>query len=222
VWAPSVQPLRLRSRQGCSLGAGEVLFEDGKPCRGLFEPGRPVERVVGHRSAAARPPSCGSAWTRVRQGASTTALGVNQAYLVKLDESGVAADIEKDKKNLLYLHRSQFLNTMPNARYALSDDADLPAAATVLRSETPQPITPAANTRRYRSVRVRTISALAGYGHGRSEPPATDPGGPHQHESMPSHGADMHAQHMRAMRGMAGTGPTVPGQDAVAARFCPR
>lgn len=80
----------------------------------------------------------------------------------------------------------------------------------MLRSETPQPITPAANTRRYRSVRVRTISALAGYGHGRSEPPATDPGGPHQHESMPSHGADMHAQHMRAMRGMAGTGPTVP------------
>jgi hypothetical protein len=34
------------------------------------------------------------------------ALGVDQAYLVKRDESGVAADIEKEKKNLLCLHRS--------------------------------------------------------------------------------------------------------------------
>jgi hypothetical protein len=40
------------------------------------------------------------------------AFGVDQAYLVKLDESGVAADIEKDKKDLLCLHRSQFLNAM--------------------------------------------------------------------------------------------------------------
>jgi hypothetical protein len=31
---------------------------------------------------------------------------VDEAYLVKLDESRVAADIEKEKKNLLCVHRS--------------------------------------------------------------------------------------------------------------------
>jgi hypothetical protein len=36
------------------------------------------------------------------------------------------------------------------------------------------------------------------------------------HGSMPGHGADMHAQHMQAMHGMAG-GPTLPGQDAFGA-----
>ena len=35
-------------------------------------------------------------------------------------------------------------------------------------------------------------------------PPPAGPGQPHSHDSMPSHGADMHAEHMRAMRGMAG------------------
>jgi hypothetical protein len=35
----------------------------------------------------------------------------------------------------------------------------------------------------------------------------------HSHGSMPGHGADMHAQHMRAMGG----GPAMPGQDAFGA-----
>jgi hypothetical protein len=48
-------------------------------------------------------------------------------------------------------------------------------------------------------------------------PPAAGPGRPQQDQSMPSHGADMHAEHMRVMRGMAGTGPTMPGQDAFGA-----
>jgi hypothetical protein len=34
---------------------------------------------------------------------------------------------------------------------------------------------------------------------------------------MPSHGAEMHAEHMQAMRGIAGAGPTMPGQDAFGA-----
>jgi hypothetical protein len=47
-------------------------------------------------------------------------------------------------------------------------------------------------------------------------PPASAPGQPHQHGSMPSHDPDMHAQHMRAMQGRAGA-PTMPGQDAFGA-----
>jgi hypothetical protein len=48
-------------------------------------------------------------------------------------------------------------------------------------------------------------------------PPATGPVQPRDHGSMPSHGADMHAQHMRAMHGMAVSGPTLPGHDAFGA-----
>jgi len=49
------------------------------------------------------------------------------------------------------------------------------------------------------------------------DPPASGPGQPHTHGSMPSHGSDMHAQHMQAMRAMAGGEPTMPGQDAFGA-----
>jgi hypothetical protein len=48
-------------------------------------------------------------------------------------------------------------------------------------------------------------------------PPAAGPARPHEHPSMPSHGAGMHAEHMRAMHGMGGAGPTMPGQDAFGA-----
>ena len=34
------------------------------------------------------------------------------------------------------------------------------------------------------------------------------------HDSMPTHGGDIHAQHMRAMQGMTPGVPTMPGQDA--------
>lgn len=37
------------------------------------------------------------------------------------------------------------------------------------------------------------------------------------HGAMPGHGGDMHAEHMRMVRGMAGAGPTMPGQDAFGA-----
>jgi hypothetical protein len=47
--------------------------------------------------------------------------------------------------------------------------------------------------------------------------PAAEPGQSHSPDSMPGPGAEMHAQHMRAMQGMAGGGPTMPGQDAFAA-----
>jgi hypothetical protein len=47
-------------------------------------------------------------------------------------------------------------------------------------------------------------------------PPVSGSGQSHTHDSMPGHGADMHAQHMQAMHGMAG-GPTMPGQDAFGA-----
>ncbi len=47
-------------------------------------------------------------------------------------------------------------------------------------------------------------------------PPADGPGRPHPPGAMPSHGPDMHAQHMQAMRGMAAA-PTMPGQDAFGA-----
>jgi hypothetical protein len=49
------------------------------------------------------------------------------------------------------------------------------------------------------------------------DPSAPAPGRPHQHDSMPSHGADMHAEHMRMMGGTAGARPTMPGQDAFGA-----
>jgi len=48
-------------------------------------------------------------------------------------------------------------------------------------------------------------------------PPAAAPAQPHQHDSRPTHGADMHAEHMRMMRGSAGAAPTMPGQDAFGA-----
>ena len=52
-------------------------------------------------------------------------------------------------------------------------------------------------------------------------PPASVPGQPpHDHGSMPSHGANAHAQHtqaMQGMHGMAGGAPTMPGQDAFGA-----
>lgn len=47
-------------------------------------------------------------------------------------------------------------------------------------------------------------------------PPHPAAGGSHPHDSMPGHGAHMHARHMQAMDGMAG-GPTMPGQDAFGA-----
>jgi hypothetical protein len=48
-------------------------------------------------------------------------------------------------------------------------------------------------------------------------PPAPGSGQNHSHDSMPGHGGDMHAQHMRAMHGMAAGAPTMPGQDAFGA-----
>jgi hypothetical protein len=46
-------------------------------------------------------------------------------------------------------------------------------------------------------------------------PAAPAPGQMHDHG--PSHGGDMHAQHMQAMREMSAGGPTLPGQDAFGA-----
>jgi len=43
--------------------------------------------------------------------------------------------------------------------------------------------------------------------------PAAEAGQAHHHGPMSSHGSDMHAQHMQAMRGA----PTMPGQDAFGA-----
>jgi hypothetical protein len=37
------------------------------------------------------------------------------------------------------------------------------------------------------------------------------------HDSMPGHGSDMHAQHMRTMQGMTAGVPMMPGQDAFGA-----
>lgn len=48
-------------------------------------------------------------------------------------------------------------------------------------------------------------------------PSASEPSHPQSHGSMPGHGADMHAQHMRMMHGMTGNAPTMPGQDAFGA-----
>ncbi|HET9488637.1 MAG TPA: hypothetical protein VFR64_02605 [Methylomirabilota bacterium] len=48
-------------------------------------------------------------------------------------------------------------------------------------------------------------------------PPASRLGQPRDHGSMPSHGADMHAQHMRLMHRMDDSGPTMAGQDAFGA-----
>jgi hypothetical protein len=47
-------------------------------------------------------------------------------------------------------------------------------------------------------------------------PPSSGPSHPHNRGSMPGHRADMHAQHMQTMHGMAGR-PTMPGQDAFGA-----
>jgi hypothetical protein len=47
--------------------------------------------------------------------------------------------------------------------------------------------------------------------------PTAGPSPQHDHGSMPPHGPGMHAQHMQAMHGMAGSGPTMPGQDAFGA-----
>jgi hypothetical protein len=47
--------------------------------------------------------------------------------------------------------------------------------------------------------------------------PAGGPGQLQSPESMPGHGAEMHAQHMRAMQEMGGSVPAMPGQDAFAA-----
>jgi hypothetical protein len=48
-------------------------------------------------------------------------------------------------------------------------------------------------------------------------PPVSGSDQSHRHDSMPRHGGDMHAQHMRAMHGMAAGVPTMPGQDAFGA-----
>ena len=48
-------------------------------------------------------------------------------------------------------------------------------------------------------------------------PPASGSGQSQRHDSMPGHGADTHARPMRAMQGMAGGTPTMPGQDAFGA-----
>jgi hypothetical protein len=40
---------------------------------------------------------------------------------------------------------------------------------------------------------------------------------PFNHSSMPSHGSDMHAQHMQARHGISARAPTLPGQDAFGA-----
>ena len=42
-------------------------------------------------------------------------------------------------------------------------------------------------------------------------------GQPDNHGAMPGHGGGMHPEHMRMMQGMAGVGPTMPGQDAFGA-----
>jgi hypothetical protein len=47
-------------------------------------------------------------------------------------------------------------------------------------------------------------------------PPAAS-GHTHDHGATASHGPDMHARHMQMMHGMAGGGPTLPGQDAFGA-----
>jgi hypothetical protein len=49
------------------------------------------------------------------------------------------------------------------------------------------------------------------------DPPASGQSPAHQHESPSAPAADKHAEHMRAMHGMAGRGPTLPGQDAFGA-----
>jgi hypothetical protein len=48
-------------------------------------------------------------------------------------------------------------------------------------------------------------------------PPTPESGQSESHDSMPGHGSDMHAQHMRAMQGMTAGVPMMPGQDAFGA-----
>jgi Crp-like helix-turn-helix domain len=59
------------------------------------------------------------------------------------------------------------------------------------------------------AVLAHTVLAQSAPGFGANQPS--------NHGSMPSHGSDMHAQHMRAMHGMATGAPTLPGQDAFGA-----
>lgn len=48
-------------------------------------------------------------------------------------------------------------------------------------------------------------------------PPNSGSGQPNSHGAMPAQGSDAHAEHMRAMKGMAAGVPTMPGQDAFGA-----
>jgi hypothetical protein len=48
-------------------------------------------------------------------------------------------------------------------------------------------------------------------------PSMPESGQSYSHDSMPGHGGDMHAQHMRAMQGVNAGVPTMPGQDAFGA-----
>ena len=64
---------------------------------------------------------------------------------------------------------------------------------------------------------VALVGAVLAHTVFAQHPRAPGPGRPHQHESVPSHGGDTHAEHMRMMREMAGAGPTMPGQDAFGA-----
>ena len=59
------------------------------------------------------------------------------------------------------------------------------------------------------AVLAHTVLAQSAPGAGSNQPS--------NHDSMPSHGSDMHAQHMQAMHGMAVGAPTLPGQDAFGA-----
>ena len=71
----------------------------------------------------------------------------------------------------------------------------------------------------WRAVSVITLGvALAVAAHtvfAQNQPAASPP--THDHGAMPSHDAAMHARHMQMMQGMAGGGPTMPGQDAFGA-----
>jgi hypothetical protein len=49
------------------------------------------------------------------------------------------------------------------------------------------------------------------------QPPTPGSDQSHSHGSMPGHGSDVHAQHMRAMQGMTAGVPMMPGQDAFGA-----
>ena len=59
------------------------------------------------------------------------------------------------------------------------------------------------------AVLAHTVLAQSAPGSGSNQPS--------NHGSMPSHGSDMHAQHMQPMHGMVAGAPTLPGQDAFGA-----